>query len=289
LLVDGGSNDRTLEIAKRYPVRIIHNSKRTCPAGRYLGFLNATGDLHTYIDADMELCEKTWLEDMVRPLAENPKVTASFPEYRVDPKDPPLTRYFQHHQVWNPYLEFISPTVRETIESSSPNYSLCHFKPDRFPLVPIMLFRMEILRKLLESKGPGWGWIDTEIAVLSVNRNFRTFAYVPVGLYHHTYPSLRVYCRKIKRDVQESYMRTLGEREVVYVDRHNPADLVSLASWILYANSLIPETFRALINTIAYREWVMLYRPIVSAVGTDLPILFAFNNASSLKEYVQKT
>jgi glycosyltransferase involved in cell wall biosynthesis len=288
LIIDGGSKDRTLEIAKEYHVRIIHNERKTCPAGRYLGFQKATGDLHTYIDADMELCETDWLSRMVRPLIENLKVVASFPEYRVDSTDPPLTRYFQHHQVWHPYLEFISPGVHSTVENSTRTYSVCRFKKGKMPYVPITVFRMNVLRELLKDKGPNWEWIDTEISLLAIQRNYETFAYVPVGLFHHTYPTLRSYSSKIKRDVSESYLRTMDKRETTYINPRSPISIIQLALWAMYVNALVPETFRALIDAAANRDWVMLYRPLVSVLSIDLPTMFALSSLGGVRDLLRK-
>lgn len=58
ILADGGSVDRTVEIAKRYPVRIVRLLRakdRSCGAGPQLGYQYATGRFLCLMDGDMVL------------------------------------------------------------------------------------------------------------------------------------------------------------------------------------------------------------------------------------------
>ena len=58
ILVDSLSTDRTIEIAKKYPVKIIQITKpqdRSCGVGPQIGFLNSKGDYIYILDGDMEL------------------------------------------------------------------------------------------------------------------------------------------------------------------------------------------------------------------------------------------
>ena len=58
LLADSGSSDRTVEIAKRYPVDVVqlaNFAERRCGAGAQLAFQYAQGDFFYLMDADMVL------------------------------------------------------------------------------------------------------------------------------------------------------------------------------------------------------------------------------------------
>jgi glycosyltransferase involved in cell wall biosynthesis len=274
LTVDGGSVDSTLDILNRYPVKLLHNPGRTCPAGRMLGFLHATGDLHMYLDADMELCGKNWLKMMVKPLVESDEIVASFPKYAVDKRDPPLTRYLFYHQVPNPVLEFMSAPVAKTIVERRRGYYLCDFGRGILPLTTINLFRTRVLRKVLYDKGKGWGWIDPEVPLLAVQGGYTKFAYVPVGLYHHTYGSIKECTMKITRDLRTSFIPTVHKRKTLYVNRSDTRSLVKFLLWVLYVNALIPETIRAGLAVLRHRDWVFLYRPLVSLLATDVPLFY---------------
>jgi glycosyltransferase involved in cell wall biosynthesis len=58
VLADSGSTDRTLEIAREYPVRIVqlaHWDERCCGAGAQLAFQGAEGEFFYLLDGDMVL------------------------------------------------------------------------------------------------------------------------------------------------------------------------------------------------------------------------------------------
>lgn len=60
ILADSGSTDRTVEIAREYPVTVVqlrHPSERRCGVGPQLGFQKARGEFVYILDGDMELDE----------------------------------------------------------------------------------------------------------------------------------------------------------------------------------------------------------------------------------------
>jgi glycosyltransferase involved in cell wall biosynthesis len=62
ILVDNGSTDRTGEIARRYPVRVVVEAeKRGAYAARNAGVRVATGSILAFTDSDCEGCS-TWIE-----------------------------------------------------------------------------------------------------------------------------------------------------------------------------------------------------------------------------------
>lgn len=72
ILVDSGSTDRTVEIAKRYPIRILqlkHKSHFSPAAGRFIGSLYSKGNYIQFLDGDMVLANN-WLKNAV-PVLEN--------------------------------------------------------------------------------------------------------------------------------------------------------------------------------------------------------------------------
>lgn len=74
LIVDDRSTDKTLDVARAFPVRIIPNGAKDCEVGKALGINQAGGDLLLFIDADNRLVEKDWLRKAVSILQEHPTV-----------------------------------------------------------------------------------------------------------------------------------------------------------------------------------------------------------------------
>src|ERR1700722_11538071 len=58
ILADGGSGDRTIELARRYPIKIVQLNNirdRSCGAGAQLGFQYSSGRYLCLVDGDMQL------------------------------------------------------------------------------------------------------------------------------------------------------------------------------------------------------------------------------------------
>ncbi|XZE17900.1 glycosyltransferase [Pirellulaceae bacterium SH449] len=75
IFVDSASTDRSIEIAKDYPIRIIQLRPdwRLCvAAGRYTGYLHSHGEYILFLDGDAEL-NAEWVAKSVRFMDENPE------------------------------------------------------------------------------------------------------------------------------------------------------------------------------------------------------------------------
>jgi len=76
ILADAASTDRSIEIAKRYPIKIVQLDNiedRSCGSGAQLGFQYSSGRYLCLIDADMRLHEG-YVAAAIRFLDENPEV-----------------------------------------------------------------------------------------------------------------------------------------------------------------------------------------------------------------------
>jgi glycosyltransferase involved in cell wall biosynthesis len=93
LIVDGGSEDATLEIARRHGARIVANPRRHEEAARTLGVDEARGELILMFDADDEAVGEDWLARLARALEMAPDVVAADCLYHQHrPGDTPLIR-----------------------------------------------------------------------------------------------------------------------------------------------------------------------------------------------------
>jgi glycosyltransferase involved in cell wall biosynthesis len=78
ILADSGSTDRTLEIARNFPIRIVqlaHPEERRCGAGAQLAFQHAQGQYFYLLDGDMVL-DPGFLAAGISFLERNPEVAA---------------------------------------------------------------------------------------------------------------------------------------------------------------------------------------------------------------------
>lgn len=76
LLVDGGSTDNTILVAKKNKCKVIENTKVVPAWGKYLGFLQAKGDYVMFLDSDEVIENKNSLIKKIKVLDKNDTVYA---------------------------------------------------------------------------------------------------------------------------------------------------------------------------------------------------------------------
>jgi len=83
IIVDSGSTDGTLDVAKQYPVRLLRISSEEFSFGRSLniGCQAASGKILIFVSAHVYPVGETWLEQLVAPL-KNPKVALTYGKQR---------------------------------------------------------------------------------------------------------------------------------------------------------------------------------------------------------------
>jgi len=76
LLVDGGSTDKTLEIAKKFSYRIISNPRTEPVYGKFLGYLKARGKYVMYLDHDEVIKNKNSINLKLRAFRADKRIRA---------------------------------------------------------------------------------------------------------------------------------------------------------------------------------------------------------------------
>jgi len=65
IVVDGGSTDKTKDIVKRYPVKLIESDKKGISYQKNLGIKNSKGEILAFTDADC-VADKNWLKYLIQ-------------------------------------------------------------------------------------------------------------------------------------------------------------------------------------------------------------------------------
>lgn len=86
IIVDNGSTDQTVEIAKKYDTTIIQESKKGVGAARKKGFAQAQGDIIVSTDADCSY-PSDWLEKITRAF-EKPDTIAVYGTTMIENESP---------------------------------------------------------------------------------------------------------------------------------------------------------------------------------------------------------
>lgn len=106
LIIDGGSVDKTLEIAQQFKARIIKNSKTELIYAKYIAFYKAKGKYLVYLDSDEVLESSDSLIKKYRIFQVNKKIRSVFlGGYKTLPSFAPINNYI--NEFGDPFSFFI--------------------------------------------------------------------------------------------------------------------------------------------------------------------------------------
>lgn len=218
LVLDGGSTDKTLEIARRFPVKIIKNPKKSEEPARILGISLAKGEILAFIDADNVVPGKDWISKMLKPFQDKEIAFADTLYFSYRKRDPMKVRYQALIGGDDPLAAYLGLYSR-----------WCYFKNDwtDFPyssekkqgyskakltnpeLVPAMGSNGFFIRKIILKKIVKDSFIHSDIVYDLVNKGYNCFAKVDTGIVH-LQPNffgnkVRRILRRMKNEVKIKY------------------------------------------------------------------------------------
>jgi glycosyltransferase involved in cell wall biosynthesis len=79
IIADGGSTDKTIEIAKKYNSIIVKNPLKTAEAGKAVGLKKSKGEYIALIDSDNILPNKNWINEAIFSLEKDFSIIGSEP------------------------------------------------------------------------------------------------------------------------------------------------------------------------------------------------------------------
>ncbi|MFB0501503.1 MAG: glycosyltransferase family 2 protein [Candidatus Bathyarchaeia archaeon] len=277
VVVDGGSTDRTLQIARRFPVKLIETAIRNPELAKLTAFRKSTGEVFFYLDDDNELISPYWLRDMIYPLIDGRTIVGSFTHHLATKQDPAITRYLSYDKLQrDPLLKHFSVGIEETFVAQRTGYILCNFIPSRIPPVGLVLYRREDVISLLETELLEERRIfDIDLPMAFAINGRTRFAYVPVGVRHVHADNMHTLIRKRIRNVKSIFLPTFSKRKFVWFSAQDKKALTKIVRWLYLANIFVPLMVSGLKKYMRYRDAVLLLEPLVGLVLTDV-VLLAF-------------
>jgi len=228
LLIDGYSEDKTLFIAKKYPVKIFMNKERNEEAARILGIKKAKGDVLCFIDADNVLDDLNWLGKMNNAFKDK---TISFADtlfysYRESDKvgvryqaliggDDPFVMYMGYYSRYS----WLTKDWTGYPYESEDKKDYLKIKLKNKELVPAMgsngfLVRKKIAKQFVKDK-----FLHSDFVYDLVNNGHNSFAKVKTGIVHNQpqfFPNkIRRVQRRGKKSVNIKYNYGIKTRDIV--------------------------------------------------------------------------
>ncbi len=295
LLVDGGSTDNTLDIAKKsdLPIKIIHGGyTNNQEARRAIGIEKAKNEICAFIDTDNYIVQKTWLMDMINPLLEDEKIVASQSLRYSAPKNTTiLNRYFGLFGAADPVAYYLGKADKlswafdqwnlpGTIIKEKNDYLTIEFDPDNYPTVGCngIVFRRSILLKA------DWGLPDnyfhTDVFVDIAKKGLNRFAIVRNEIFHNTAEvSFLFFFGKRKAYMQQHYQGLYSQRRYKIFDPKKMQDIIGLLWFIIFTLTFIEPLYESIRGYVRKKDIAWFIHPVM-CVG--IGVVYAQVNISYL-------
>lgn len=267
LLVDGGSADRTLEIAGRFPVRIFNNPRKLADFGAKISVDNATGEFFVIFAADNELVGKNWLKDIAQLFIEDKDLSAVWGRMVSGKNDAPINKYYELIQN-DPLSFFINRNLQNYLKNAEKRdidgrRSYVFSVNAKRPLIwgaNGLVYRTELVKDIiLKDEFIG----DNDVFQIMVEDGNNKVAYIPnLDVCHHHVKKAVRWMGKWRRNFLSHFLRQRESRNLNWAFNRNFN--INVIFWTVYSGIPVFSWFHAFCLSIRDKNLRWFYHPIVS-------------------------
>ncbi len=253
VIADGGSTDRTLEIAKKYGARIFKNPLKTAEAGKATAFHQAKNELVALIDSDNILPDKGWFKRMGEPFLDKEIVGTEPWAYVSRPSDGFIDRYCSLMGMNDPLCYFLGNYDRLNLLSGK--WTGLGLKTEdrgdwikvylKSPKIPTLGANGAVFRRkfLAESGLVGDYLFDIDILAKMAEKKPVAFAKVKTGMIHlYCGSNIGKFIRKQKRRIKDYlYHEKIGDRKYPWQQQRK----IGLLKFVIACVTLLPLIYEA--------------------------------------------
>ena len=295
LVIDGGSKDNTLAIAKKYPCKIIINRKTEIIYAKHIGFLKSKGKYLMYLDSDEILENSNSIQLKLEAFKSSPKIKAIVPScYKTAKNMQPINYYI--NEFGDPFTFFIyreSKDYKFLIRDFSRKYrvisedNVCivfsFHESNSLPLIELWaggcLFDLSYVKEEFPQ-------IKNNPVLIShifylLNNKKTLFAFTKNdNTIHYSCENIQKYLKKISSRVKNNIFQTkMGKSG--YVGRENFGPFmfkIKKLLFIPYSFLIIPPTIDAVLLTIKRKRILYFIHLPLCVYASILIIYYLFLN-----------
>ena len=284
LIIDGGSKDNTIEIAKKYTDKIFYNPLRTGEAGKAIGVKNAKNDLIALIDSDNILPYKNWFSEMTGPFLEDNNIIGSEPlKYTYRKDDGLITRYCALTGMNDILCLFIGNydrfsyltgnwTEMKVAFEDRKNYLNLNFSCENINQIPTIGANGTFFRKIFfKDIDVGDYLFDIDLIALKISgsKDKIYFAKVRNGIIHLFCGNILTYIRKQKRRIRD-YKKYKKFRKYAWLKINNKG----IIKFIFYTILIVPVILQSFRGYFIKKDLAWFFHPLACIITL---CIYSFN------------
>lgn len=220
LIIDDDSEDKTVEIVKKFPVKILRNGHRDYDLGKAIGINKAKGKFIMFIDADNRLKDSEFLNKAISVLEKNSSVLGVQAwKFQYSEKHNIATRYqdlmggvdpFVFYLRNQDHLEFYKKewNLKGRIVENSKDYVIIKFNRNNFPTMGSQGF---VTRRSYFPKGMG-KFQHIEYLIKLQDKTKGDFCFIKDSVEHLGFKSVSDIIHKLSRNM-DHYVKDIGEEK----------------------------------------------------------------------------
>lgn len=277
LIVDGGSDDQTLQIAEKSGCKIIKAGyKNNQEIRRGIGLSRATGEIIAVIDSDNILPYSQWLRDMIDPLISNKDVVASQTlHYFYNKNDLLFNRYTALFGVNDPVVLFLKKADRMMIFQEhwdqskvlfeNDKYILTEFNKDNLPTVGCNGFLIK-KQKLLESNWRNGNYFHIDVIYDLTLINPIKVAIVKNSIWHKTGNTFFDFIKKRFKYFRQYSNSPTAKRRYYILDFKKKKDLLRLLGFSIAGITFIYPFIQSMVGFRKQKDIAWFVHPFLCII-----------------------
>lgn len=276
-IMDDGSTDSTLKIAKRFSFCKVFNVRTSGPEeATAIGFNLATSEYVVNFSSDNVIPDRKWLRRMLKPLQSNKTLIASESlNYQYVRSDKLLNRYFALFGMNDPVAFYLKKRDRRTHYESGwhlptplirhGSYYETSFTKENMPTLGAngFVIRTKIIQKVTKDTKK-FSHIDSCIDLL--NLGYSHYAFVKTTLWHKSGESLFNYFYKRRRYALELYFKKKHFRR--YHLYYPAKDRAKLILYVIYSLTGIEPLIRSIRGYMVIQDFAWFLHPVICFLTT---------------------
>jgi len=269
VIADGGSTDKTIQIARKFSAVVVKNPHVQAQPGVYVGMKKAKGKYHMVLAGDNIFKNADAIEKIMK-VFEDKKIYAAFPKHGSSHDDSLFTKYI--NVFTDPFNHFVygdasnTRTFHKIYKTRKHTKLFDIYDYTSSPIKPVLgltqgfTVRADFVKK--------WKEIYDDFApIYTLIKEKKELAYVyPVILYHHTIQDLEHFFRKQRWAAKNALLKNdygITIRRNILTKNQK----IKFYLFPFYAFSIIIPIVRCLYGFFTDREKMWFFHPIICFIS----------------------